>query len=138
MNTQKRPAGRRRRDDPESNPSARSLKLTWSRWNAGDVHTTTCSTQVGREWKKGEENNGMARLLLAVAPPPQSYLTLCDMCKGVSISSKMAPFTLEPRRFASCRSQPDRSQFCRTGEKNAGQRSALIGCRFHNYHQMMR
>lgn len=42
-----------------------------------------------------------------------SYLTLWDMCSGVSISSKMAPLTLEPRRLASCRSQPDRSQFCR-------------------------
>lgn len=45
------------------------------------------------------------------------YLTLCDMCSGVSISSKMAPFTLEPRRFASWRSQPDRSQFCSTKKK---------------------
>lgn len=40
------------------------------------------------------------------------HRTLCDMCSGVSISSKMAPFTLEPLRLASCRSQPDRSQFC--------------------------
>lgn len=39
------------------------------------------------------------------------YRTLWDMCRGVSISSKMAPFTLEPLRLASWRSHPDRSQF---------------------------
>lgn len=43
-----------------------------------------------------------------------SHLTLCDMCSGVSISSNIAPFTLEPLRLASWRSQPDRSQFCKT------------------------
>ena len=42
----------------------------------------------------------------------ENHLTLWDMCRGVSISSKMAPFTLDPRRLASWRSQPDRSQFC--------------------------
>lgn len=39
------------------------------------------------------------------------YRTLWDMCRGVSISSKMAPFTLEPLRLASWRSHPERSQF---------------------------
>lgn len=78
--------------------------------------TTNCSTQVG-EGQEDEEETGPAS---AATPPPchptpRSYLTLCDMCSGVSISSKMAPFTLEPRRFASCRSQPERSQFCRDG-----------------------
>lgn len=29
------------------------------------------------------------------------YRTLWDMCRGVNISSKMAPFTLEPLRLAS-------------------------------------
>lgn len=81
----------------------------------------------GEEERGGGERDGPPPP--GCGPAPQSYLTLCDMCRGVSISSKMAPFTLEPRRFASCRSQPDRSQFCRTGEKKTRQRSALIGCR---------
>lgn len=84
--------------------------------------TTTCSTQWGRSgvgWGGAGRAGGVwPRLHFSGGPhfPPQthrSYLTLCDMCSGVSISSKMAPFTLEPRRFASCRSQPERSQFCR-------------------------
>lgn len=36
---------------------------------------------------------------------------VCDICKGVSISSKEAPFKLAPRRLASCKSLPERSQF---------------------------
>lgn len=43
----------------------------------------------------------------------RSHLTLWDICNGVSISSNMAPFTLEPLRLASWRSHPDKSQFCK-------------------------
>lgn len=35
------------------------------------------------------------------------------MCKGVSINSKAASFKFAPRKLASCRSLPDKSQFCK-------------------------
>lgn len=64
--------------------------------------------KIARSYFKGGEKGKAA----AMFPDGSgAYLTLWDMCKGVSISSKMAPFTLEPLRLASCRSQPDRSQF---------------------------
>lgn len=59
------------------------------------------------DWSARREGGGVASV--------HSYLTLWDMCSGVSISSKMAPLTLEPRRLASCRSQPERSQFYERG-----------------------
>ncbi len=85
----------------------------------GCAYTVLPVLQTGKERLKvgehvagelgGEEHYG-SQLWPRCEP---SYLTLCDMCRGVSISSKMAPFSLDPLRLASCRSQPDRSQFCR-------------------------
>lgn len=52
------------------------------------------------------------------------------MCRGVSISSKMAPFTLEPLRLASWRSHPERSQFWKNKQQgNVSQvcRSSVAG-----------
>lgn len=68
---------------------------------------TMTSTQEGEEVNKVTMNVWIPSSSASSA----SYLTLWDMCRGVSISSKMAPFTLDPLKFASCRSQPDRSQF---------------------------
>lgn len=53
-----------------------------------------------------------------------SYLTLWDMCKGVSISSKMAPFTLDPLKLASCKSQPERSQFYKNSKDKTERKKA--------------
>lgn len=66
-------------------------------------------TQEGEEVKKVTMNVWIPSSSASSGP----YLTLWDMCRGVSISSKMAPFTLDPLKFASWRSHPDRSQFWR-------------------------
>lgn len=68
-------------------------------------------------WQGGEKKKVISKtfcILDFFLQPWNSHLTLCDMCSGVSISSNIAPFTLEPLRLASWRSQPDRSQFCKT------------------------
>ena len=44
-------------------------------------------------------------------PAAGHYRTVCDMCIGVSIRSNAVLVRLAPRRFASCRSLPDRLQF---------------------------
>ena len=41
------------------------------------------------------------------------YRTAWAMCRGFNISSNAAPFRFAPRRLASCKSQPDKSQFWR-------------------------
>ena len=46
------------------------------------------------------------------------HLTVWAMCNGFNISSNAAPFRLAPRKLASCKSQPDKSQFCKI--KNYG------------------
>lgn len=40
------------------------------------------------------------------------YRTVCDMCRGVGISSNLALSKFAPLRFASHRSDPDKSQCC--------------------------
>lgn len=109
-------AGSNRR--PGSNPSARTFKA-----KRVEVESCGCALLLPapHRWGEGRSRAGQGETSPAstsvtdpISPADApSYLTLCDICRGVSISSKMAPFTLEPRRFASCRSQPERSQFCR-------------------------
>lgn len=40
-----------------------------------------------------------------------NYRIVCDICKGVNISSNAASFRLAPLKFASFKSLPDKSQF---------------------------
>lgn len=81
-----------------------------------DTMSGTCAQCRYWQWRNIPAESAVVEWLkdpsVAELPRMLSYLTLCDMCSGVSISSKMAPFTLDPLRLASCRSQPDRSQFC--------------------------
>ena len=103
---------------PSINSSARYLNIL-VKFKGSARNYLHCTQEEKKEWKmdyivwqaggkKSQKDASWSRKVCAV-----SYLTLCDMCRGVSISSKMAPFTFDPLRLASCRSQPDKSQFCK-------------------------
>ena len=49
---------------------------------------------------------------------PQHYLTACDICSGLSMSSKATPSRLAPLRLAPCKSQPLKLQFSRSAPAN--------------------
>lgn len=93
-------------------PPQKAIKIVY----LGTTANISCLITNASNLMRGgheESHHVLTPLSLACSLP---YLTLWDMCKGVSISSKIAPFTLDPLKLASCRSQPERSQFWRVKE----------------------